>query len=80
MALAREKLVAWILEHAPLDAAQLGDDAPLFSSSLIDSFVMVDLLLFLEQETGRSVPTGDVNLENLDTIGRILAYCARQGR
>lgn len=79
MPLAREKLVRWLTEHAPVDAAQLGDDAKLFSSSLIDSFVMVDLLLFLEQETGAPIPTGDVNLDNLDTVGSILAYCARRG-
>jgi acyl carrier protein len=80
MPLPREKLVAWITEHAPVDAASLADDTKLFSSSLIDSFVMVDLLLFLEEQMGVPMPTGDVNLDNLDTIGSILAYAARRGR
>jgi hypothetical protein len=40
---------------------------------------MVDLMTYIEAQTGRPMSALDVTLENLDTIRSILAYCARQG-
>lgn len=53
------------------------DDAPLFSSGLLDSFSMVELLAFVEELAGRRVRVVDVNLDNLDTIDRIVALIER---
>lgn len=79
MPLPRADLVAWLSSHAALDPASIADDTKLFSTSLVDSFVMVDLLLFLEERTGGPIPTSDVNLDHLDSVGAILAYCAKRG-
>ena len=49
----------------------------LFSSGLLDSFSMVDLLSFVEDLAGRRIRVVDVNLDNLDSIDRIVALVER---
>ncbi|WP_165842935.1 acyl carrier protein [Phenylobacterium deserti] len=68
----------FLQEELTVKEADLAPDAPLFSSGLIDSFSLVSLLSFLETEGGFMIDPVDVNLENFDTIERILAYAAGQ--
>jgi acyl carrier protein len=49
-----------------------GDD--LFQMGVLDSFALVDFVTVLEQETGISVPDGDVNPANFQTIEQIERY------
>ena len=49
-------------------------DTPLFSSGLLDSVSMVNLLAFFEQASGLVVRAEDVTLENFDTPDRILRF------
>lgn len=58
------------------DLAKVGDDDPLFSSGVIDSFVMIDIMGFLERETGARLAPED--LEGLDSVQAIVAFAARQ--
>ena len=79
MALSRESLIKYLETKQGVDPAQIeSDDTELFSSGILDSFSMVDLILFLETEGKFRMNAGDVNLDNLDTLGRILAYAADQ--
>jgi len=73
MALSRDALFTYLIEKLDVDERALGDDTLLFSSSLLDSFRMVDLILFIETEAGVRLGPMDVNLDNLDSIARILA-------
>ena len=57
-----------------LDTASLADETPLFSSNLLDSFSMVDLIMFIEKESGVRLDPTDVSLDNLDSIDRILRF------
>jgi acyl carrier protein len=49
-----------------------GDD--LFQMGVLDSFALVDFVTVLEQETGVSVPDGDVNPANFQSIEQIERY------
>ena len=69
----RDALLAQ-LSDLGLALGGVSDDTPIFSSGLLDSFSLVDLIAFVERETGRRMKTADVHLDNLDTIDRILAY------
>lgn len=60
-------------EYVP-EAESLGPDEPLFSSRLLDSFVVLELINYLERETGLRIPSADITLENLDTVARIVRY------
>ena len=79
MALTRENILGYLEQKQGVDVSQVeSDDTPLFSAGLLDSFSMVDLILFLETEGGFKMQATDVNLDNLDTIGRMLAYAKSQ--
>jgi acyl carrier protein len=77
MALSRESLLDALRNELGVDTAPLNDDSPLFSSGLIDSFSLVTLIVFIEKEAQIKVQPLDVNLENLDTVARILNFANR---
>ena len=77
--LTREDLVDWLVREQGLDAAELGYDTPLFSAARLDSHAMVDLLGLIEERSGRAPGWLDVNLQNMDSIARILAYTNGRG-
>lgn len=59
------------------DLSEIENDTPLFSGGIIDSFALVNLMMFLETEGGFRINPADVNLDNLDTIDRIVAFAQR---
>ena len=69
-----DSLKAYLGDRMGLDTTTLADDTPLFSSNLLDSFSMVDLIMFIEKESGVRLNPTDVSLDNLDSIGRILKF------
>lgn len=52
----------------------LDDETALFSSGLIDSLSVMDLVCFVEERIGRSVPVTDITLDNFDSVSRIVRY------
>lgn len=73
---AKDELVAFLAEEFRLDRRILSEQQPLFSSALLDSASLVNLVAFLEHRTGLIVEADDVTLENFDTISAILSFCA----
>jgi acyl carrier protein len=55
-----------------VDVSGVDESTPLFSANLLDSFSMVDLIMFIEKQGGIKMDVWDVTLDNLDSIGRIL--------
>jgi acyl carrier protein len=72
--LTRERLVQYFQEQQGIHPSELGDEAALFSSGLLDSFSMVDLIVFIEDAAGIKARPVEVTLSNFDSIGRILPY------
>ena len=73
MPLTLEDLTAF-LDNALDTDAELHEDTALFTSGLLDSVLMQELIMFFEEKTGTRVPAADVTLENFDTPGAIVAY------
>ena len=73
----KEMLVEFLETDLGVDVEGIDLDTPLFSSQLVDSFALVTLMMFLEREAGIRIAPADVNLDNMDTIGRMLAYVSR---
>ena len=71
MSLTRDSLLNY-LEQLGVEADSLTEDTHLFSDGVLDSFTMVDLIAFIEKEA--EVKPGDVRLDNLDSVDRILSY------
>jgi acyl carrier protein len=74
MALDRKSLRRFLQERQGLEPEDFEDDTLLFSSGLIDSFSMVDLIMFIEEAAGFRVHPADVTLNNFDSIDRLLAF------
>ena len=73
----RDSLIDFMTDRMGLDPEGVEDDTPLFSSGLLDSFSMVDLIMHVEGHTGRRMSAGEVTLDNLDTVQSILGYVER---
>ena len=76
MTLTKENLLEYFRDKMRVDVSEIEDETPLFSSGLIDSFAIVELLLFLEKHTGSRLGAEDINLDNLDTVQQILSFAA----
>jgi acyl carrier protein len=46
----------------------LQDDEPLITGGLVDSFSLVHLAVFIENEIGVKIPDTDLTIETMDTI------------
>jgi acyl carrier protein len=72
------ELAAFIADQFSLDPSVVTPEIPLFSSSLLDSSSLVNVVAFLEDKTGIQVEADEITLENFDSIRAILAFCARR--
>lgn len=74
----KEALLSYLADNFDVDAEDIEDDTPLFSSSLLDSFGMVDLVAFIETEAKVKFETLDMHLDNLDSVQQILIFVSRK--
>jgi acyl carrier protein len=52
---------------------ELAPDEPLISGGLIDSFHLVDLALFVEEEFGVRIEDFELNADTFDTLAQLAA-------
>ena len=76
----RDKVVAYILETwgYRFETGEIAPDASLFVSGAIDSFGVLDLVVFLEDTFEISVADDDMEPENMDCITAIAAFVTRK--
>jgi len=54
--------------------AGLGSDESLTQAGVLDSMGVLELIMFIEQRFGITIPDEDTLPENLDSVARIVAY------
>jgi acyl carrier protein len=64
----------YLSDQLGIDTAGITDDTPLFSSGLIDSFSMLDLVVFIEKNAGFRIKPTEMTMDNLDSIAKMLAF------
>lgn len=69
-----ETLSAYLEEEHDVDPSEVQSDTLLFSSGIVDSFMLVALLTFIETTFDCEVEPVDVTLENFDSLDRMAAY------
>jgi len=74
MKLGPDPLREFIGENLGVDVGDIEDDTPLFSSGLIDSASLVELIVFVESQGNVKFDPDDVTLDNLDSIAQILTF------
>jgi acyl carrier protein len=78
MALTQDDLLHYFGEQLRLNTSEIIPQTSLFASGLIDSFSLVELVLFIEESCRIKMKPSEVNLDNLDSIDRILAFVERR--
>jgi acyl carrier protein len=72
-----ERLKAFISQEVLRDPSYvIGDDEPLISGGLIDSFGLVDVALFVEGQFGVRIEDTELNADTFDTINELAALIA----
>ena len=59
---------------------RLQDETPLLTSTIIDSFGLVELLGFIEAGSGIKIRPTEVTLEHFDSVDRIMAFLGSRDR
>lgn len=69
----KEKIRQYVIDEYVEEGSnvKVGDDTPLISGGLVDSFSMVSLKLFLETEYNIKIPDEEASAEAFDTVNRI---------
>lgn len=62
----------------PGDLDSFQNDTALFSSGLLDSFHLVELVSFIESEAEIRIKPMEVNLHNLDSVNQILDFVTKK--
>lgn len=52
----------------------IGPDEPLLSSGLIDSFHLVDLAMFVEDQFGVCIDDSELNASTFDSLNQLAAF------
>lgn len=74
----RDALMAFIRDHLAQDPSQVtSTDQALISSGIIDSFALVELSLFIEEDLGITIPDPDMTAQNFDSVDQGAATVAR---
>ena len=74
MGVTAESVKQWLVDNAGLESGDVEGDTLLFSTSLVDSFDLIDLVTWIEETAGFTFGPLDINLDNLDTVERIVAF------
>jgi acyl carrier protein len=73
-----ERILAFLDDRfrASLAGRRLEADTPLFSSGIVDSFGVLELIAFLEEAFGVEIDPGRHELTDFDTVSKIAALVA----
>jgi acyl carrier protein len=75
-----EEMITHIRRVIRKPDAQIDENTPLVSSGLIDSMLLVDLLLKLEDITHLRIPPGKVQPKDMNTVALMFATAQRVGK
>ena len=78
MSIDKQTIVGFICDNYNISESDVDGDTDLFSSGILDSFSMLDLVSYVEKTAGIRFGVLDLNLDNISTIEKILNYVAKK--
>jgi acyl carrier protein len=73
-------MIDYVRKNLLMDASEeIGEETPLVSSGLIDSFALIEVLQQLEKVTRRKISPGKVGPNDMDTVSLMLKTADRVG-
>jgi len=73
----KNDIFSFLKTQFAIDAADLDENTGLFSEGLLDSFSIMDLVMYIENTSGIKLQPTDVNLDNLDSVAKILNFVSK---
>ena len=67
------RMLAWLNEDVAPKGVQVDAETPLFSTRLLDSLRVLELIAFTEQAIGLPIPDSHIRMDNFQTVARIAA-------
>ena len=67
-----------INEIKSISSVQLELDDSIIKSQLLDSIELIELVIFIEENTNIDIPANDINKENFDTVNKISDYLKKR--
>lgn len=74
MSITEEDIEQFLIDELNLDEHDADRESMLFSTGILDSFSMIELISFLEKKSGVRIKPTEFTLENFDSIGRMLNF------
>ena len=78
MTISRESLHEYLQDNFGLEQGSFEDSTELFSTGLLDSFSVADLLMYIEDNGNFMVEPDEVTYDNIDSIEKILAFAQKK--
>ena len=72
--ISKQEIVEFLQQETDINEATFSTETLLFSSGIVDSFSLVSLMSFIEDEGNIRISPSDVTLEHFDSIDQIMAY------
>ena len=67
------RMLAWLNEDVAPKGVHVDAETPLFSTRLLDSLRVLELIAFTEQAIGLPIPDSHIRMDNFQTVARIAA-------
>jgi acyl carrier protein len=67
------RMLAWLNAEVAPRGVSVNAETPLFSTRLLDSLKVLELIAFTEQATGQPIPDSHIRMDNFQTVARIAA-------
>jgi acyl carrier protein len=67
------RMLAWLNEDVAPKGVHVDAETPLFSTRLLDSLRVLELIAFTEQSIGLPIPDSHIRMDNFQTVARIAA-------
>lgn len=70
-----DKILTFLGTQFSVGLAEIDCHTELFTGGILDSFSVVDLVLFVESEENIKMNQAELVMDNLDSIAKILRFC-----
>ncbi len=74
-----DALMEWLNRRLAPPGESIGRDTHLFSGGLINSLRVLELIAWIERETGREIPDRMIRMDNFRTVERIAEVFLPEG-
>ena len=73
-----DHMLVWLNEEVAPEGVRISEDTQLFTTRILDSLRVLELIAFTEQAMGSTIPDSQIRMDNFQSVGRIAAVFLRE--